>query len=134
MQLHTGSKFEFLFKNYFCCFSDVPASAMYFGSYEIIQRALVPEGGDRTEIGIGRTIFAGGMAGIFNWIVALPPDVVKSRLQSGNIINCKHSQLYYFDLTCLIYSFKGINVSKNMCLQTPNYGLKSKSITIFGQF
>lgn len=62
---------------------DVPASAMYFGSYEIIQRALVPEGGDRTEIGIGRTIFAGGMAGIFNWIVALPPDVVKSRLQSA---------------------------------------------------
>ena len=63
--------------------SDVPASAMYFGSYEIIQRALVPEGGDRSEISIGRTIFAGGMAGIFNWIVALPPDVVKSRLQSG---------------------------------------------------
>ena len=67
---------------------------MYFGSYEIIQRALVPEGGDRSEISIGRTIFAGGMAGIFNWIVALPPDVVKSRLQSGmkkiifsNIIN-----------------------------------------------
>ena len=75
-------------KTIVCCFSDVPASAMYFGSYEIIQRALVPEGGDRTEIGIGRTIFAGGMAGIFNWIVALPPDVVKSRLQSGNIINC----------------------------------------------
>ena len=63
--------------------SDVPASAMYFGSYEIIQRALVPEGGDRSEISIGRTIFAGGMAGIFNWMVALPPDVVKSRLQSG---------------------------------------------------
>jgi len=62
---------------------DVPASAMYFGSYEIIQRALVPEGGDRSEISIGRTIFAGGMAGIFNWMVALPPDVVKSRLQSA---------------------------------------------------
>ena len=59
---------------------------MYFGSYEIIQRALVPAGGDRTEIGIGRTIFAGGMAGIFNWIVALPADVVKSRLQSGNFL------------------------------------------------
>ena len=28
-------------------------------------------------------LFAGGMAGIFNWMVALPPDVVKSRLQSG---------------------------------------------------
>ena len=76
-----------MFKNILLLFfSDVPASAMYFGSYEIIQRALVPAGGDRTEIGIGRTIFAGGMAGIFNWIVALPADVVKSRLQSGNFL------------------------------------------------
>ena len=56
---------------------------MYFGSYELIQRQLVPEGGDRSEIGVLRTLFAGGMAGIFNWMVALPPDVIKSRLQSG---------------------------------------------------
>ena len=45
---------------------------------------LVPEGGDRSQMGVGRTLFAGGMAGGFNWIVALPPDVLKSRLQSGN--------------------------------------------------
>ncbi len=63
--------------------ADVPASAAYFGSYEIIQRALTPEGGDRTQLGIGRTLFAGGMAGIFNWMVAIPPDVLKSRLQTG---------------------------------------------------
>ncbi len=62
---------------------DVPASAAYFGSYEVIQRAMVPEGGDRTQLGIGRTLFAGGMAGIFNWMVAIPPDVLKSRLQTG---------------------------------------------------
>lgn len=29
------------------------------------------------------TIFAGGMAGILNWLVAMPPDVLKSRLQTG---------------------------------------------------
>ena len=64
-------------------FADVPASAAYFGSYEIIQRALVPEGGDRNQLSIGRTIMAGGLAGIFNWLVAIPPDVLKSRLQTG---------------------------------------------------
>ena len=58
---------------------------MYFGSYELIQRQLVPEGGDRSEIGVLRTLFAGGMAGVCNWLVALPPDVLKSRLQSGII-------------------------------------------------
>jgi hypothetical protein len=29
---------------------DVPANAAYFGSYEIIQRAMVPEGGDRRDV------------------------------------------------------------------------------------
>ena len=29
---------------------DVPANAAYFGSYEIIQRAMVPEGGDRSQV------------------------------------------------------------------------------------
>ena len=67
--------------------SDVPASAAYFGSYEIIQRSLVPEGGSRSDLSISTTIFAGGMAGIFNWIVGIPPDVMKSRLQTGTIID-----------------------------------------------
>jgi len=62
---------------------DVPASAAYFGGYEILQRMMVPEGGDRSQISIGKTIFAGGMAGIFNWMVAIPPDVLKSRLQTA---------------------------------------------------
>ena len=44
---------------------------------------MIPEGGNRGEIGIGRTLLAGGLAGICNWIVALPPDVLKSRLQSA---------------------------------------------------
>jgi len=63
---------------------DVPASAAYFGGYEIIQRAMVYYGGgDRSDLGVGRTLLAGGLAGVCNWIVALPPDVLKSRLQSA---------------------------------------------------
>ena len=73
----------FFYRKIFIFFADVPASAAYYGSYEIIQRAMVPEGGDRSQLGLGRTILAGGTAGIFNWIVALPVDVLKSRLQSG---------------------------------------------------
>lgn len=62
---------------------DVPATGMYFTSYEWLQRILTPEGHDRSEMSIWRTIFAGGMAGIFNWSVAIPPDVIKSRLQTA---------------------------------------------------
>jgi solute carrier family 25 carnitine/acylcarnitine transporter 20/29 len=39
--------------------------------------------GRRADLSVGRTLFAGGMAGIFNWMVAIPPDVLKSRLQIG---------------------------------------------------
>lgn len=62
---------------------DVPASGMYFMTYEWLQRLLTPEGQSRSDMSIGRTIFAGGMAGIFNWAVAIPPDVLKSRLQTA---------------------------------------------------
>jgi len=39
--------------------TDVPASAAYFGSYEIIQRWLAGPDGDRTKLAIWQTIFAG---------------------------------------------------------------------------
>ncbi|KAG7208290.1 hypothetical protein KM043_014532 [Ampulex compressa] len=49
-------------------------------TYEILQRWLTPEGG---KLGILSTIMAGGFAGIANWIVGMPPDVLKSRLQTA---------------------------------------------------
>ncbi|KAH9492040.1 hypothetical protein Btru_029350 [Bulinus truncatus] len=62
---------------------DVPATGMYFTSYEWLQRVLTPAGHDRSEMSVWRTLFAGGMAGIFNWSVAIPADVLKSRLQTA---------------------------------------------------
>lgn len=37
----------------------------------------------KSELSVLHTLFGGGMAGIFNWLVAIPPDVLKSRLQTG---------------------------------------------------
>lgn len=62
---------------------DIPASGVYFASYEYLQQALTPEGKSRKDLSPGRTLFAGGMAGVFNWMVAIPPDVLKSRLQTA---------------------------------------------------
>lgn len=62
---------------------DVPATGMYFMTYEWLQRVLTPEGKSRSDLSAWRTLFAGGMAGIFNWMVAIPPDVLKSRLQTA---------------------------------------------------
>lgn len=62
---------------------DIPASGVYFASYEFLQVALTPEGKSRSDLSMGRTLLAGGLAGITNWMVAIPPDVLKSRLQTA---------------------------------------------------
>ncbi len=77
----------------------MPGSAAYFGGYEILQRMMLPEGGDRSQIGIGRTLVAGGMAGIFNWLVAIPPDVLKSRLQTGKSRRRKESLAEFLEFS-----------------------------------
>ncbi|KAK4294080.1 hypothetical protein Pmani_033267 [Petrolisthes manimaculis] len=61
---------------------DVPASGMYFMTYEWLKRMLSPVGKEG-ELSPLRTIVAGGCAGMFNWLVAIGPDVLKSRLQTA---------------------------------------------------
>ncbi|VEN48433.1 unnamed protein product [Callosobruchus maculatus] len=60
---------------------DVPASGMYFLTYEAIKDAITNNQTEPPSI-LG-TIVAGGAAGIANWAVGMPPDVLKSRLQTA---------------------------------------------------
>jgi len=66
-----------------CFFSDIPASGMYFLTYEYLKERFTPEGG---KLSLLATIMAGGFAGIANWLVGMPPDILKSRLQTGTYI------------------------------------------------
>lgn len=61
---------------------DVPASGVYFATYDWFKKALADpdKPGHLSPV---KTICAGGMAGIFNWLVALPVDVAKSRFQTA---------------------------------------------------
>lgn len=61
---------------------DVPASGVYFMTYEMLKKA-VADPNNPGSLSPLRTVFAGGMAGIFNWMVALPIDVGKSRYQTA---------------------------------------------------
>lgn len=50
-------------------------------TYEILKKAFAPaDGSSLTPI---RTMTAGGLTGIINWVFMLPADVVKSRIQTG---------------------------------------------------
>ncbi|KAF8565687.1 hypothetical protein P879_04410 [Paragonimus westermani] len=62
---------------------DIPASGAYFLSYEWIKEVLRKSSDSADQLSVGKTLFAGGVAGIFNWLVAIPPDVLKSRYQSA---------------------------------------------------
>ncbi|KAI9137532.1 mitochondrial carrier domain-containing protein [Paraphysoderma sedebokerense] len=58
-------------------------SVAYFGAYEGFKRALTPSGAKPEDLSPLAVFFAGGMAGMANWAVAIPFDVLKSRLQSA---------------------------------------------------
>lgn len=62
---------------------DGPGSAAYFVAYEVIKKALTPEGSDPSKLDLGAIILAGGSAGVAMWSIAIPPDTIKSRLQSA---------------------------------------------------
>ncbi|XP_006625669.1 mitochondrial carnitine/acylcarnitine carrier protein-like [Lepisosteus oculatus] len=62
---------------------DVPSSGVYFMSYEWLKNVLTPEGQSVNDLSTPRILFAGGMAGILNWAVAIPVDVLKSIFQTA---------------------------------------------------
>jgi len=62
---------------------DGPGSAAYFAAYEVTKKALAPANSLSSDLNIGQVILAGGTAGVAMWAIAIPPDVLKSRLQSA---------------------------------------------------
>uniref|UniRef100_U5EY98 Putative solute carrier family 25 carnitine/acylcarnitine translocase n=1 Tax=Corethrella appendiculata TaxID=1370023 RepID=U5EY98_9DIPT len=64
---------------------DVPASGMYFLAYEYVKKTFAPKEGEVQSPGLklSITILAGGSAGIANWAIGMPADVLKSRLQTA---------------------------------------------------
>ncbi|GAA5838028.1 hypothetical protein JCM11251_006828 [Rhodosporidiobolus azoricus] len=62
---------------------DGPGSAAYFVAYEYTKKALTPVGKEPGQLSLGAVMVAGGVAGVTMWTFAIPPDVIKSRLQGA---------------------------------------------------
>lgn len=62
---------------------DGPGSAAYFAAYEVAKKKLTPAGKEPGDLDLGAVVVAGGLAGVAMWSIALPPDVIKSRIQSA---------------------------------------------------
>ncbi|KAM8830290.1 mitochondrial carnitine/acylcarnitine carrier protein-like isoform 2-T2 [Synchiropus picturatus] len=61
---------------------DVPSNGLYFLTYEYLKNVLTPEGQSVSQLSTPKILLAGGVAGILNWTIALPPDVLKSNFQT----------------------------------------------------
>lgn len=57
---------------------DVPGTIMYLGSYGILRQMLPQEKG---RMNICGALFAGGCAGVAQWLVVFPLDTIKTRRQ-----------------------------------------------------
>lgn len=75
---------------------------MYFLTYEYVKEMVAKEFGTEGSRALLGTIFAGGMAGIANWSIGMPADVLKSRLQTGRTIT---SVYIHFVLNTLFYYY-----------------------------
>ncbi|RXK42675.1 solute carrier family 25 (mitochondrial carnitine/acylcarnitine transporter), member 20/29 [Tremella mesenterica] len=71
---------------------DGPGSAVYFATYELLKKRLSAPpprlpGSDQPSaappLSLGAVMLAGGTAGVAMWSLAIPPDTIKSRLQSA---------------------------------------------------
>ncbi|KAI1900016.1 hypothetical protein AGOR_G00067870 [Albula goreensis] len=67
----------------FTLIRDVPSSGLYFLTYECMKNCLTPDGQSVSQLSTPRILLAGGLAGILNWVIALPPDVLKSNFQTA---------------------------------------------------
>uniref|UniRef100_A0A0L8HS10 Uncharacterized protein n=3 Tax=Octopus bimaculoides TaxID=37653 RepID=A0A0L8HS10_OCTBM len=56
-------------------------------TYEFMQRLLSEDNKRYESLSARNTLLAGGVAGLVNWSLALPADVVKSRIQIAPIEN-----------------------------------------------
>jgi len=74
--------FRALNRGYFATnLRDSLASVFYFSVYEFLKRKFTPKG--ETRPGVTGTLCAGGLAGMANWLPAIPVDTLKSRLQTA---------------------------------------------------
>jgi solute carrier family 25 (mitochondrial carnitine/acylcarnitine transporter), member 20/29 len=70
---------------------ELPANAVYFGTYEACKRAQIPKHATSTDaLGPGALVLSGGTAGIAFWAGVYPVDVIKTRLQTDSDLNPRY--------------------------------------------
>ena len=84
---------------------EIPAFGVYFASYAWLCDHLKKENKDKSA---GHMVIAGGIAGMLSWIINIPVDVVKSRIQADNLSNPRFRSMWHCAM--LAYRAEGMRV------------------------
>lgn len=82
---------------------DIPGFSIYFVSYEFLMR-------QKNDPGIAYTLFAGGSAGSISWLLTIPLDVIKTRLQIDGMSD-NHRRMYNGFVDCWKQSYKAEGIA-----------------------
>eukprot|EP00058_Branchiostoma_floridae_P020005 XP_002605495.1 hypothetical protein BRAFLDRAFT_92916 [Branchiostoma floridae] len=80
---------------------DVPAVGTYFFTYDTVCQMFAPDDSDQNNV--GTLLFAGGMAGVFSWLITYPVDVIKARIQADGVGG---KNVYEGMSDCFVTSYK----------------------------
>ncbi|XP_065661368.1 mitochondrial basic amino acids transporter isoform X10 [Hydra vulgaris] len=65
---------------------DIPATAIYFGSFHYMNAFLIPDGKSVDDLRLHQLFLTGGLSGVMSWAIVYPVDVIKTRIQAKGII------------------------------------------------
>ena len=78
----------------------MPSLATYMVAYQYLRGALTGEG--RPQPPLAADLLAGGLAGVLSWLINMPVDVVKTRLQSDDPVRPRYAGA----IDCCVQSYR----------------------------
>jgi len=86
----------------------VPKEFLYFtGFYELFREMLTKPGRSVTDLSIWRVFTAAGAAGVLFWALTYPLDVIKSTMQSDEIVKSQRKYNGIIDCARKMYQNEG---------------------------
>jgi len=87
---------------------NIPFRASYFGTYEYCRGHFAGPNGDRTKLHWSYLLVAGGMAGVVQWFISYPLDVIKSSMQGDSPIREQRRFKGWVDCARQLYAEGGL--------------------------
>ena len=85
-------------------YREIPGNFCYFGVYELVCKAMIPEGGSKKDLGASTHLLGGTLSGIAYWTAFYPADTVKSLKQT----HPDYANRSFVDCFMSIYRAEGI--------------------------